>query len=121
MRFFAAHCGLFHFVYFVFIVGGRGGLGSPFWYLLCGIAFAASHFASLRHTLEKDAAGRPDVFTLMFLPYARVVPMHLMILTGMAFSSAPNTMAFLLFGALKTAADAVMHLVEHHALENAGR
>jgi|CXWL01.1.fsa_nt_gi hypothetical protein len=52
---------------------------------------------------------------LMFLPYARILPMHLTILAGGAMTAA-GTAAFLLFGGLKLFADALMHTVEHHVL-----
>lgn len=115
--FFALHFGIFHFVYLMFILGGRkGGLdvmtGA---YALCALAFVVSHAFSLWHNIESDASGRPNIGTLMFLPYARIIPMHAMILSGLAFGHS-TPLALLAFGALKTAADAVMHTVEHHLI-----
>lgn len=113
--FFLGHYGLFHVIYFVFIVfENRGTLGAPGSYFLCALAFAASHGHSLVHNIRRDAGGRPNIGILMFLPYARIVPMHLVIVFGAHVSA--GTGAFFLFGALKIVADVVMHTVEHHVL-----
>ena len=113
--FFAMHYGIFHLVYFIFITSGKGELGSPLGYVLCALAFAVNHGFSLVHNLESDAAGRPNLGTLMFMPYARIIPMHLTILSGALFGHS-GIFGFLLFGALKTGADAAMHTVEHHLM-----
>ena len=114
--FFVLHFGIFHAVYLMFVAFGahRGGeLGSPLGYLACALIFAANHGYSLRHNLQRDAQGRPNIGTLLFLPYARIVPMHATILLGGAFA---GTAAFFIFGLLKTLADVAMHVVEHHVL-----
>lgn len=54
--------------------------------------------------------------TLMFLPYARVVPMHLTIIFG-GMLARDSAFALLLFCSLKTAADVLMHYVEHRVLQ----
>jgi hypothetical protein len=113
--FFAMHYGIFHVVYFAFIVGtGAGKLGSLAGYLACALVFVVNHGYSLRRNLARDSQGRPNIGTLMFLPYARILPMHLTILAGGAFFG--GTFAFFLFGFLKTLADVVMHVVEHYVL-----
>jgi hypothetical protein len=113
--FFALHYGFFHLVYLIFIAapGAPGKLGSLGAYLLCAAVFAINHGYSMRHNLARDAGGRPNIGTLMFLPYARIVPMHATILFGGLFAGTP---AFFLFGCLKTLADVVMHVVEHYVL-----
>ena len=116
--FFAIHFGFFHVGYLVFLSvapSKAGTLAAPAAYLLCGAAFAFNHIYSLRHNIAKDAAGRPNIGTLMFLPYARTVPMHVTICTGFLFHPGPYGLLF--FGVLKTAADALMHTVEHHVLK----
>ena len=115
---FWVHYGLFHVVYFLFIVflDYGGPLGSPGTYLLCALAFLANHLFSLRHNLERDAAGRPSIGLLMLMPYARVVPMQLVIVSG-AYFSGGSAFGVLLFGVLKTLADAVMHVAEHYIYE----
>ena len=64
--------------------------------------------------IRRDAAGRPNIGTLMSLPYARILPMHLTIVFGGLFFGGIG--AFLLFGALKVVADVIMHTIEHHVL-----
>ena len=115
--FFALHYGFFHFVYFMFIVGDprhHADLGSPLAYALIALSFVVNHAFSLRHNIESDASGRPNIGTLMFMPYLRILPMHLTIIFGLGFAAGARTFGFLLFGGLKTVADCVMHLVEHH-------
>lgn len=121
--FFCLHYGFFHLAYFMFIVfgdkhhpaQGLGSLGSPWAYALVALSFAVNHFFSLRHNLESDASGRPNLGILMILPYARILPMHLTIVFGLGFAGG-GIPAFLFFGGLKTAADCLMHVVEHHIL-----
>jgi Family of unknown function (DUF6498) len=113
--FFLLHYGFFHLVYLLFVaVDGGGELGSARGYLLCALVFAVNHGYSLVQNMRSDAQGRPSIGALMFLPYARILPMHLTILFGGLLFS--GTFAFVLFGALKTAADAVMHALEHHLM-----
>ncbi len=112
--FFALHYGLFHVAYFAFL-SGKGGLGPVAPYVLCALAFLVSHAFSLRRNLAADAAGVPSIGILMFMPYARVLPMHLVILSGLA-AGASSPGALLVFGALKTAADALMHVVDHYVM-----
>ncbi len=112
--FFAMHFGIFHLVYFVFIVSGE--FGDPrlgFDLLICAIAFALNHVYSYRYHREADRQGRPNIGTLMFTPYARVVPMHLTIIFGSLLSQLGGVF---LFGLLKSIADVVMHQIEHRML-----
>jgi hypothetical protein len=114
--FFAGHFGFFHLVYLAFLLFPRRAdvLAEPMAYVLCGLAFAVNHLFSLRRNVAKDAAGQPNIGTLMFMPYLRIVPMHVMICTGLAFGGSAASIVF--FALLKTAADALMHVVEHHFL-----
>jgi hypothetical protein len=116
--FFMLHYGMFHFGYLMFIGFSQEPQsgGSSIGYLLCALVFAANHGYSLAQNIRKDAAGRPNIGTLMFLPYARIVPMHITILAGGTFAGGGGGGIFLLFGTLKVAADVVMHTVEHHVL-----
>lgn len=110
--FFVLHFGLFHVVYLVFLTEAAWSSGILLLpVLICVAAFAVNHLYSLRYNIEVDRQGRPNIGTLMFTPYLRVVPMHLMLLFGLHL--APSGLGMLVFGLLKTAADAGMHLVEH--------
>ena len=120
VKIFAAHYGIFHFVYmfflFIFQTTGKApemtGTDAA-WILALGAMFALTHRASFKRNLENDMRGRPNIGTLMFLPYARVVPMHLTFIFGIQMGF---TGALLLFSSLKTAADVLMHVVEHRIL-----
>ena len=51
----------------------------------------------------------------MFWPYARILPIHLTIILGTGVMDGSH--ALILFLGLKTAADLVMHAIEHAAPE----
>ena len=79
--------------------------------ILAGIAaFAISHFFSLWYNRDRDFKDQtPNIGTMMFYPYLRIVPMHLVILTANILGSS----VIFLFMILKTIADAGMHIIEH--------
>jgi hypothetical protein len=115
--FFALHYGMFHAIYFIFLIAGRNAgeaFGSPVALAVCALAFLVNHAYSLMHNIEDDRAGRPNLGTMMFLPYARIVPMHLTIILGGLMHG--GAFAWWLFAVLKTLADLVMHVVEHRVL-----
>ena len=56
-----------------------------------------------------DEQKTQNIGRMMFSPYARIIPMHLIIIFG-AFLGKSSLIIFLL---LKTAADIVMHSVKH--------
>lgn len=124
--FFAVHYGFFHIGYLVFIVAGLGSSEAPevveepsrwegifFWVAIASFAF--SHWKSFRVNVDADLRRRPNIGSMMFLPYARIVPMHLTIILGAALPS--SLWALLLFMSLKTGADYLMHIVEHRWLQ----
>lgn len=121
--FFVAHYGLFHFVYFVFlaVLGKAGKLGDPLLstelelIVLLGTGFALAHGLSQRVNLAADLRHEQNIGALMFLPYARIVPMHVTILFAHRLQLAS---AMILFVCLKTIADVVMHVFEHHWLQS---
>lgn len=111
--FFAFHFGFFHLVYLIFIFSGEyGDPGLNLGFYLCCIGFIINHGYSYRYHRDSDRSGTPNIGTMMFTPYARVLPMHLTIIFGAAMSGG----GLLLFGVLKTGADVVMHLIEHKIL-----
>jgi hypothetical protein len=119
--FFLLHYGFFHFVYFIFLALEPASAGSVprsspaagLW--LCALVFAVNHAFSLAHNIEADRLGKPNLGTMMMLPYARIIPMHFTIILGGAFFGGSRPL-FVLFIVLKTIADAIMHTVEHHVL-----
>lgn len=121
--FFVVHYGFFHVGYLVFlaVLGATGQLGRPptltdFGLVaLLGGVFAWSHRTSHRLNLDADLRGERNIGALMFLPYARVLPMHVMVILGALLEG--GAAALLLFTALKTLADVGMHVVEHRWLQ----
>ena len=112
--FFALHYGVFHAAYLGFILSneageiGLSGLGIT----ACIVAFVFNHRYSYQHNKERDSQRVPNIGTIMFFPYARIVPMHLTI--GLAASLGSNSVKTLLvFLLLKTIADVIMHMIEH--------
>jgi hypothetical protein len=116
--FFLLHYGFFHFVYFGFLSAGRGqGTGLPegkalVAVVLCVLVFLVNHAFSYRHNRERDAARVPNIGTVMFFPYARIIPMHLTIIFGSLLAGDSQAVLVLFLG-LKTVADFIMHAVEH--------
>ena len=118
--FFAAHYGIFHGGYLVFLLTDMNGdmMFVP-WFWACIAAFAGNHFWSYRYNRDLDRQGTPNIGTLMFTPYLRIIPMHLTIIFGGLMVS--TGAGLLLFGVLKTLADVGMHLVEHAQLKKIRR
>jgi len=131
--FFAIHYGLFHLVYGMFLIvgptegsgegesaapeatGWAGWFDGPIWFVISILGFVVGHGYSFYQNVKADLERRPNLGVMMFLPYARVLPMHLTILLG-ALAGA-NFGSLLLFTGLKTVADYVMHIVEHRVLQ----
>ena len=108
------HYGTFHAAYLGFILSNQSGqIGlSSLGIMACIVAFVFNHRYSYQYNKERDSQRVPNIGTLMFFPYARIVPMHLTI--GMAASLGSGSVtALLVFLSLKTVADIIMHMVEH--------
>jgi len=116
--FFAFHYGFFHFVYFIFISANLAanllanqaridGL-----YILSGIViFGVNHFFSFRHNKLVDEQQKQNIGSLMFMPYIRIIPMHIIMIFGTVLGAG----SLFIFLVLKTIADMVMHTVKHRA------
>jgi hypothetical protein len=116
-RFFAFHYGTFHLVYAVFLAHRQhvAALELP-GIAVAVVSFTGAHSYSMMVNHGRDfRQRRPNIGALMFYPYLRILPMHLTIILG----SAMPLGALPLFVALKTAADAGMHLVEHKLFRSA--
>jgi hypothetical protein len=109
--FFLFHYGTFHAVYLGFLIAEQDTPPFDAFFFAAMAGFALHHLSSLRYNLEVDRRGRPNLGTLMFTPYLRIVPMHLTIILGGVLGGGAG--ALLLFGLLKLGADVGMHLVEH--------
>ena len=110
-RFFVLHYGIFHLVYLGFL-SGMHAVKSPADMLVlfaCGVSFALSQRQTYAAQHAADLRGRPNLGTLMFLPYLRVVPMHIAIIFGATLG---GTGAVLLFTGLKTASDLLLDMID---------
>ncbi|MEO1150534.1 MAG: DUF6498-containing protein [Pseudomonadota bacterium] len=119
--FFAFHYGFFHLVYAIFLsTDGKFHLppSEAFLIFVSVMGFLASHAFSLNQNMAPDMSGtRPNLGTIMFMPYIRIVPMHLTIIFGgfiTTLGNGPNVVLLMLFMLLKTAADGAAHVIEHY-------
>jgi hypothetical protein len=119
--FFVIHYGFFHFGYLMFLLAGAKAIGALDWLLIAGtgVAFWLGHKRSHALNVDADTRAKRNIGSMMFLPYARILPMHLCaglaaVGTGDAATSALATLAFC---AMKTGADVLMHVVEHRWLQ----
>jgi hypothetical protein len=119
--FFTIHYGLFHLVYAGFVAGSGGWpAGMDLWATLALVAtFAWGHANSYRRNRGVEDEVPVNLGTLMFLPYLRVIPMHLTIMFGGVVLGGGGAWALVLFTALKTASDVAMHYAEHAILRRA--
>ncbi|MGB0204324.1 MAG: DUF6498-containing protein [Neptuniibacter sp.] len=113
--FFFLHYGTFHAVYFGFLIAQFDMMNLP-WLLIsiCILAFAIQQGISVRDDIREDEDRKPNIGTLMTLPYARIIPMHLMIIMGGLFSG--SFLGVLIFLILKTMADVLMYILELYVL-----
>jgi hypothetical protein len=120
--FFALHYGIFHLGYLVFLSADTKVAGGfpVFYVLLCIGVFYLNHWFSYRHNREQEQQRVPNIGSLMFFPYIRIIPMHLMIVAGVTVLGG-STGALIVFLLLKTAADVAMHVVEHAMARGAAR
>ena len=116
--FFAFHYGFFHFVYACFLWDYMPladiDIRSLALTALCVLGFLGSHAYSFRYNAQMDFRDKkPNLGTIMFYPYLRIIPMHLIIIMGADMGQ--NALIF--FMVMKTFADAGMHMVEHHLFQ----
>lgn len=109
--FFLIHYGVFHLVYFIFLM-----IKFPLYeiqkkILILGVAtfFIESVIGFMRH-LNNKRTMKVNAGALFFLPYLRIIPMHLMILLPSFFGWTPS----LLFLILKTGADILSFQLYHY-------
>jgi hypothetical protein len=112
--FFLMHYGIFHMVYFFFLIFENYNIAFGYVFLTSSIFFA-NHLISYFINRAEDSKKQKNIGTVMFFPYARIVPMHLTIIFGGAYmmQGTFQPMILLFFMGLKTLADLVMHFIEH--------
>ena len=104
--FFLVHYGIFHLVYFVFLITKYNVINKNT-VLLCLGSFLLEALWTLRHKKIYEQTNNVNIGVVMFLPYIRIVPMHLIIMVPAFLGITPT----LLFLVLKTFADIVFHEV----------
>jgi Family of unknown function (DUF6498) len=103
--FFTLHYGTFHIFYFAFlwsaqrIASGWDGL----LLLAGGFSFVFSQRETYAAQHASDLRGKPNLGRLMFTPYLRVVPMHLMVIFVNTLGE--GIVMLIVFTLLKTASD----------------
>lgn len=118
--FFVLHYGIFHAVYFGFLLTITPDAGIDwYWMAILAVAFMLSHGFSHFEHIRYDLEGGTNIGNLMFMPYLRVIPMHLTIIFGMGALEG-GAGALVLFTVLKTVADIAMHRVEHYLMHKSG-
>lgn len=111
--------GMAHMLYLAALVPSLPTVRPMDWALFAvsGALFWLAHWRSHRLNLAADTRTTHRIGTLVFLPYARVLPMHLCIGLVSGAAVAASLPAVLGFSALKTAADVFMHVAEHRWLQ----
>ncbi len=136
--FFLFHYGFFHLVYAMFLTDMwplhvQAGVDTVL-LGVCIAGFLAGHFYSFLYNRTRDFKDvKPNIGTVMFYPYLRVIPMHMTIIFGSLLvtemSGDPHaTLAdgtpdihlwvLVLFMGMKTVCDAGMHAIEHHKFQS---
>ncbi len=109
--FFAFHYGFFHFIYAIFLFNffrSSQSLDLSFIFI-GGFIFFLNHLYSFYHNRIIDGQKTQNIGILMFAPYARIIPMHLIIIFGTILGQS-TLVVFLL---LKTIVDLVLHNIKH--------
>jgi len=120
---FALPYGIFHLVYYTFIVGsgifGPVHFSDPGIWLSCGLFFANHLYSFLAYHHRQFQVGA-DIVGQIFMPFQRIIPMHMTIIFGgillliLEFIGIQSTMPVLvLFLVLKTASDVSAHVDKH--------
>ena len=111
--FFAGHYGGFHFVYLFFLAGiiDFHKLDIPFIKTTC-LVLIGNAVINFVHDKIRNRDEAVNLGVMFFMPYARVVPMHLMILLP-EFFPVSRSILFLL---LKAGADVIMFIVQRRMM-----
>jgi len=106
-----------HFFYAMFIFTGHGPMPSVTGILLCAMVFIINHGYSLIINVRRDRRDHLRLGTLVSIPFFRIAPMHFFASMGLGLSPlTTNLWGLLFFTSMKTGADVVSHLIEHHEL-----
>lgn len=125
--FFAVHYGMFHLAYLGFLCAEHwpGHWRDLVVLAACGLGFVFAQRQTLADQVRRDAGTRPNLGTMMFLPYVRIMPIHLLVVGGwLAEDVLPGTgaagpVAMVLFTVLKTVADVLLDWFDRRWLSRA--
>jgi len=105
--FFLVHYGLFHLVYGIFILVSSK-VNIDFRFVMLGLAaFSLGLIIQFIQQKQIQKTEPANIGKMFFLPYLRIIPMHLMILLPAFF----KWEASVIFLVLKTLADIIMYLI----------
>jgi hypothetical protein len=109
--FFLLHYGFFHFVYTIFLLVDFGIRSINKMVLIIGIAsfFLESILGFLKQK-QLERSVKINIVIMFFLPYLRIIPMHLMIILPVFLGWKPS----LLFLVLKMGADILSFILYNH-------
>ncbi len=116
-NFFVLHYGGFHLGYLVFLLAEHrvSGLVNMLILFACGISFVLSQRSTYAMQHAADLRGQPNLGRLMFMPYVRILPMHLGIIFGSGLGG--GVFVLVLFTALKTLSDIALDLFDRKDAE----
>jgi hypothetical protein len=112
-RFFLMHYGAFHAAYALFLVLEHRPGGIVLWLVPAAAGLVAGEWATYRRHRRSDPTWTPNLGTLLFQPYLRILPMHLAIGAASAAGA--------IFLPLKLVADVGMYLVDERMDANRAR
>jgi hypothetical protein len=129
--FFLFHYGFFHFVYAIFL-GSFSDFnftteqGFDSMYVLISTAmFFVSYLIEFIKSKSEENSELPNIGTIMFAPYVRIIPMHLTIIfggfvgiIGSAFSIKADFIVLSLFILLKAGVDVITHSIDFDQLKS---
>lgn len=117
-NFFVLHYGGFHLGYLVFLLAEHrvSGLWNMLILFACGVSFVLSQRATYAVQHAADLRGKPNLGRLMFMPYVRILPIHLGIIFGSALAG--GAFMLMLFTALKTLSDIALDHWDRKDAEN---
>ncbi|MFT3805691.1 DUF6498-containing protein [Arenimonas sp.] len=118
VNFFVLHFGLFHLFYLVFLCAMAPFRGMLDFLLILagGVSFVFAQRKTCAAQIEADAQGRPNLGAMMFMPYMRVLPIHIAIAFGAIALGTAGTIGFVV---LKTLADIGLDRIDRRIAEQA--
>jgi len=114
--FFLVHYGFFHLGYCIFLSAMFRPAKVSAVFVMAAVFIFYQCF-SFFYNRKWESKQKPNIGTMMFFPYARILPMHITIIIGgwlqqKAAGTHSANAALLLFMVLKTFADLITHAVE---------